>query len=182
MDGDAYKVATAQETKEKGRVKRRSAEKMMMIESFYEVSPSPLGPRLITELFLLLSPPFEKPSAPDIGGGGVELEGLTSIAPTPTPDDHVALLRGGGSSGGVPLMFGDAESAMPALKGLPALLSSDPAPDPLDPDAPLDVGRELAALDVPALTPFPPGRFRPMTGALGIRIPPLMAVVPVSRD
>jgi len=103
--------------------------------------------RLTTEPLRLLSPPLENPSVAEIGGGGVELEGLTSIAPTPTPEDHVAALRG--IRGEVPLIGGAVVSAIPAANGLP-LLSSEP-PEPPDPDAPLEVvGRELVLLVVPA--------------------------------
>jgi len=126
-------------------------------------STSPPALRLTTEPLRLLSPPLENPSVAEIGGGGVELEGLTSIAPTPTPEDHVAALRGGGARGEVPLRPGDTAvvSAIPAANGLP-LLSSEP-PEPPDPDAPFEVaGRELVLL-------------RPMTGARGIRMLPFPA-------
>jgi hypothetical protein len=127
-------------------------------------STSPPALTLTTEPLRLLSPPLENPSVAEIGGGGVELEGLMSIAPTPTPEDHVAALRG--RRGEVPLRPGDAlVSAIPAANGLP-LLSSEP-PDPPDPDPPLEVvGRELVLLA---------WRFRPMTGARGIRMLPFPA-------
>jgi len=130
-------------------------------------STSPPALRLTTEPLRLLSPPLENPSVAEIGGGGVELEGLTSIAPT--PEDHVAALRG--IRGEVPLRPDDVVvSAIPAANGLP-LLSSEP-PDPPDPDAPLEVvGRELVLLD----GTVPGWRFRPMTGARGIRMLPFPA-------
>jgi len=118
--------------------------------------------------------PFENANAAEIGGGGVELDGLERDVSTPTPEDQVALLRGGWSSGDEPLRPGEAdvagvESEIPAAKGLP--FSSEP-PEP--PDALLDVvGRE------PLATPGGVGRLRPMTGPTrGSLIPPL----PVSSD
>lgn len=89
---------------------------------------------------------MENAKALEIGGGGVELDGLEREVSTPTPEDQVALFRGGWSNGDEPLRPGEAvvegvESVIPAAKGLP--LSSDP-PEP--PDAPLDVvGREPVA-------------------------------------
>lgn len=144
-------------------------------------APPPLALWLTTEPLRLLSPPLENPRVPEIGGGGVELEGLMSIAPTPTPEDHVADLRGE-MRDEAPLRLEEVvESVMPTANGLP-LLSSEP-PDP-DAEAPLEVvGLELVVLDVPCGGTEPGWRLRPMTGARGIRIPPLAAfTVPESSD